>query len=79
VSRFTELQASIPKNGKRCWRVAFNERLTPKQRAELDEALADPTISASVLRRVLVLEWKITELSESTIMRHRKGECTCPR
>ena len=79
MSRFTELQATIPRNGKACWRTVIDGKLTPKQRTELDEALNDLTISAGVLRRVLMLEWKVTDVGDTTIQRHRKGECSCPR
>lgn len=49
--------------------------MEPGYRAEVEEALADPTIQGTAISRVLAQDsFKVSGL---TISRHRRGDCVC--
>lgn len=50
-------------------------QLSETEATELLEAVADKTITAAAIERVL--NRKNLRLQASTITRHRRGECTC--
>ena len=51
----------------------FRANLSEPEKASLDAALADPSIQASAIHKVLI-EMGYTALS-NTVRKHRRGEC----
>lgn len=54
--------------------------LDPDLRAEIDEALATPGVTATGLERALVKRGVTADgrtIKSTTLGRHRRGDCTC--
>jgi hypothetical protein len=60
----------------RCWYVRAKEALTPDQMAELDAALADPSIQSKTISIVLAEDFDF-QISSRTVGSHRLRECNC--
>jgi hypothetical protein len=60
---------------RRCSVSIIKDGLDKKDRADLDDAIADPLIQASTIARVL--ERKSIKITASAIARHRRGDCCC--
>ena len=60
----------------RCWSVRAKETLQPDQMAELDAALADPSIQAKTISIVLLEDFDF-QISSRTVGAHRLRECNC--
>jgi hypothetical protein len=69
--RETQRQAKII----RCPMVPILSAFPAEERAELDEALADPSIEGSTLGKVL--KARGYKISDEAVRRHRRGECAC--
>ena len=63
------------RDGRLCVFVTIRAALTKPDATDLDECLADPTVSAVQIQRGLAAEGHRT--SVETVRRHRRGECTC--
>lgn len=63
-----------PRIGGRCRTCAALSEASPEDRAALEAALADPRYSNAGLSRILKEEG--FQIQESTVRRHRRGECT---
>ena len=61
--------------GPPCTFVSVLASLTPDDRDGLKEALGNPEIRNTAIRRALV--GRGFQISEYTVSRHRKGECLC--
>lgn len=60
-----------------CWRARIDPQLTPAQRKELDEAMDDFSIPASIIVLVVTEEWKFTQIQKTSVSRHRREACSC--
>lgn len=68
--------------GPACRVAIAREMLSPENAAELTAAIANRTIETSRLARVLRdmgAPWVELQLSEQTLRRHRRGDCSCPK
>ena len=63
-----------PRIGGKCRTCLALEESSPEDRAALQAALADPRYSNAGLSRILKEEG--FQIQESTVRRHRRGECT---
>jgi len=66
--------ASKPKR-QACSVSLLFDALKPKDRAVLQGVLADPTVSHAAIESVLKRNGHA--VAQSTVSRHRRGECTC--
>ena len=70
-----EIKSARPKVGGRCSIPMFLDSLSDKDRADVEAALADPTIAATAIAKVL--QARGHNMSASTLQRHRRGACLC--
>lgn len=73
MNAFTEAQYDTQPSS--CVVVAIAQQLTIDQRADLNEALADPLIYGSTIAKVLS-NWGY-KVSETTVRKHRRHGCLC--
>lgn len=59
----------------RCQVIVILEAMTETDADDLKAALADATVTAAAIERVL--NRRNIKLSQGTIARHRRGECSC--
>jgi len=69
--------AAGARKGTPCVFVTIRAALTKPDATDLDECLADPTVSAVQIQRGLAAEGHRT--SVETVRRHRRGECSCAK
>jgi hypothetical protein len=60
----------------RCWYVRAKDTLQADQMAELDAALADPSIQAKTISVVLAEDFNF-QIAARTVNAHRLRECNC--
>lgn len=61
----------------RCKVGLMLDAMKAAERADLESVLADPTVHRSVIAKVLTARgWQI---GESSLTRHTRGVCQCPR
>lgn len=60
----------------RCWYVRAKDTLQADQMAELEAALADPSIQAKTISVVLAEDFNF-QISARTVGAHRLRECNC--
>ena len=66
---------SIP--GGTCTAGKLLEALTPADRADLEAALADRSIPATIIAKVLTETGH--KIGDDAVQRHRRGACACGR
>lgn len=57
------------------WRGEFGKS-NPKEAAEFDQALEDPTVNGSAIHAAMKLRG--FKEGANTVTRHRRGGCSCP-
>jgi len=70
-----EFKAEKKRAGTYCRVALVRQTLSIDDLVDLDDAMKDPTITASAIERVL--KRKGIELTAATITRHRRRECAC--
>ena len=60
-----------------CTAGAFLEGLSDTERAEVVEAMEDPTITAAAIARVIGRRYESARVTAGVLRRHRRGECRC--
>lgn len=63
--------------GPPCFTGSWRNELTPDDREQFDQALGNPrNTSAAIFRTMKAMGY---EYGDSSVARHRRGECTCSR
>ena len=72
-----DIKAETTGAGPRCTVALLLAGLTDDDRADLTAALANPSIPSSAIHRVL--HKRGYAIADTTLHRHRRGTCRCPR
>lgn len=65
------------RRGARCMVLVVRRRLDAEDAAALDEALVSPTTSGAAIVRALTQSGHT--ITENSVQRHRRGDCSCGR
>ena len=68
--------AEDARRGPRCSVTVVLESMNDEDAADLRAALGDPTITGSVIARIL--RNRGHRITEQSVTRHRRGACLCP-
>ena len=77
MSLLDDIEAETTGTGPRCTVALLLRGLTDDDRADLETALANPAIPASAIHRAL--HKRGHSIGDTTLQRHRRGTCRCPR
>jgi len=72
----SEFYEEIQQHGPACSFALAVESLEADRQEKLAAAMADPTLPATAIARV-VSKWTGTRVTDFTTRRHRKGGCSC--
>lgn len=72
-------EAAKSRNQTQCKMGVAFAQMSPKDRADVEEALEDATIPATVINRVLRDAGYDLDPKGESVQRHRRGDCACPR
>lgn len=72
-----EVAKTRPKNV--CRVYAARESMSKDDQADLDAALADATIPATIINKVLIDQGYDMDVKAEHVQQHRRGACACAR
>ena len=69
------IQGSITRSGSKCVMGSVLKKLSEADRTDLDQAMANPEIPGSAIKKALNLRG--FDVGNSSVYRHRRGDCAC--